>query len=153
LHLPFCGELYRSAALARTTSTLALLIDQGVPLVQALYLAAASAGNRVLERALHLAAGWVLSGASLSDALKESEVLPPMLTWRVGAAADSGTVVSALRSMADLYLRRVDLIARVFAAVLEPLLIILLGGCLFLIVLGVFMPLITIISGLSGGGS
>jgi len=149
--LPFARELLRTAALARVTRTLGLLLGRGMPVVEALELTSRTAGERRLERALSRAAGQVAMGSSLSEALKAQEVFPPTLTWRLGVAEASQEVAPALCAVADFYLHRVELLSRSLTAVLEPVLIILLGGCLGFMIVGMFLPLVSIIRCLSGG--
>lgn len=152
LRIPLLGLIIEKAALARFTGALGILLNAGVDLPRAVRIAAESAGNRTVERALQGAAVEVELGRELGDALGSMGSFPQSLAWRIGAAEEAGTLPGALREISGFYSAQVDSLITSLAGLLEPLLIIVVGSGVAMLVFGMFLPLVSMIHALTGGG-
>ncbi|HJN14993.1 MAG TPA: type II secretion system F family protein [Armatimonadota bacterium] len=149
LGAPILGRINLNLALARVSGALGLLLSSGVPIVQALRLAGAAAGNGVIAAAFRRGERAVSEGRSLADGLRESGVIPESFTWRIAVGESAGTVPDTLKRMTDYYVEAALLAAKGIQGLLEPFLIILLGFIVISVVVGLFMPLISIVGSLS----
>jgi type II secretory pathway component PulF len=153
LWLPFIGQIVSKGSLARFCRTLALLLGNGVEVESALELAGEASGNAVTARAAKTAIGDVVEGAPLATALAASGVFPPPVTEQIATGEKGGTLLLLLNRLADFYDAQTEHLTRAFSAVLEPLLILVLGFAVGISVVSLMLPLIQAISQLSGGGS
>jgi general secretion pathway protein F len=129
---------------ARFAGSLATLVSSAVPLVEALYAAAAVTPNRwVRERALHVAAR-VREGISLRAAMTEAGVFPLMLTAIVASGEASGQLGPALSRAADELDRELDAVTSAMVALVEPLVLLLMGGIVLMMVLAILLPIINL---------
>lgn len=150
--VPLVGTLLRSARLAAFTELLSILVENSVPLPEALRLAGASAGDRDLNDAARQAAGDVEQGVGLGEALRRQPTIPQVFTWMAALGEMRGRLAAALRHLADLYRRQVEMRAALLKTVLPPLMIIVTAVLvvgLFVVLLGI--PLFHLLHGLSGG--
>lgn len=149
LRVPGFGQLALSAAVARLCTTLGMLIRHRVPTAHALRLAGNASGSESLAAALRRAELVTEQGGTLAEGLKEAKALPPSLLWRLSAGEKSGTLPETCKGIARLYLETTELVSRRILAIVEPVAVIILGMVVAGAVLGMFLPLITIISELS----
>jgi type II secretory pathway component PulF len=147
---PVVGMVLYHAALSRVTGLLDILLCRRIPLVESLRLAAASAGNAVMGGAFRTAAERVAAGDRLSVALRETEVLPEGLPWRVAVAEQAGDLAASFRAAAASHRAQADLRLRAFVAVIEPALIICIGIIVGCVIVGCLSPLIAVVGQLSG---
>ncbi|MFO7945536.1 MAG: type II secretion system F family protein [Armatimonadota bacterium] len=149
LWLPVFGRLNRDSATARILGVLGISLDAGMPLDEALAGAGAASGNEMMAVAMRRAAERARCGHSAGSAFEATDILSESILWHLRSAEKSGTLPEACRSLSDYFLSRAELMTRRMAAVLEPLLIILVG--LFVGGLGysMFLPLVNIIGELS----
>ncbi len=146
LKLPIIGNLSRKAAVARFTRTFGTLIESGVEILRALEITANVAGNIVIRDAILEARQSISGGSEISKPLKESGVFPPMVIHMISAGEKSGALEEMLTKIADFYEREVDAALEAFTASLEPILIVFVGGILGTLVIGMFMPILTMAS-------
>jgi len=144
LRLPLFGRMLRGVNTARFASTLAILAAAGVPLLRALDAARATLTNSVLARAAGEAIDTVREGGALSRALAASKVFPPMLVHLVASGEATGELAAMLDRAARNMAREVERRALMLTTLLEPLLILAMGGVVLGIVLAVLMPIIEI---------
>jgi general secretion pathway protein F len=144
LGLPGLGALIRGVNTARFASTLAILVGGGVPLLKALESAAGVMSNLVLRGAVETAIGRVREGSSLARALAAEHVFPPLLTHLIASGEASGKLEVMLERAAALETQTLERRLAVFLTVLEPAMILLMGGVVLLIVLAILMPVIEI---------
>jgi general secretion pathway protein F len=144
LRLPVFGRMLRGVNTARFASTLAILAAAGVPLLRALDAARATLTNSVLARAAGEAIDTVREGGALSRALAASKVFPPMLVHLVASGEATGELAAMLDRAARNMAREVERRALMLTTLLEPLLILAMGGVVLGIVLAVLMPIIEI---------
>jgi type II secretory pathway component PulF len=146
---PLVGRVNLHLALGRVSSALGLLLARGVPMVEALRLAGAAAGNAVIAAALRRAERSVSEGRSVAEGLREAQVLPESFVWRVGVGERSGDLAGALSRMGAFYVEISQTTARALQGVIEPLIVIAMGLMVLFIVVGIFLPLVAIIGSLS----
>jgi type IV pilus assembly protein PilC len=150
LKLPVLGLLLRKIAVARFTRTLGTLITSGVPILEGLSITGRTSGNAVLEEALAKVRKAVEEGSTIVDPLRDSGVFPNMVTQMIGVGEATGAMDSMLQKIADFYEDEVDAATKDMLALLEPIIIGLLGVMIGGIVISLYMPLFSMISKLSG---
>jgi general secretion pathway protein F len=142
LRLPVVGRLVRGINTARMASTLAILAGSGVPLLVALQAAAGVVGSLPMRRALEDAARKVREGSGLSRALSISGLFPPVLIHLIASGEASGRLDTMLARAAAQQEQEIGNYTSVLTSLLEPLLILLMGGIVLIIVLAILMPII-----------
>ena len=150
LHLPVLGQLLRKIAVGRFTRTLGTLITSGVPILEGLSITAKTSGNAVLEEALMKVRKAIEEGRTIIDPLKECGVFPNMVTQMIGVGEATGAMDSMLQKIADFYEEEVDAATKDMLAMLEPVIIGLLGVMIGGIVISLYMPLFAMIAKLAG---
>jgi len=150
LKLPVLGELLRKIAVARFTRTLGTLITSGVPILEGLSITARTSGNAVLEEALMRVRKAIEEGRTIVDPLRESGVFPNMVTQMIGVGEATGAMDAMLQKIADFYEEEVDSATKDMLALLEPVIIGLLGVMIGGIVISLYMPLFAMIGKLAG---
>ena len=150
LKLPIVGILLRKIAVARFTRTLGTLITSGVPILEGLSITARTSGNSVLEEALLKVRKAIEEGRTIVDPLRESGVFPNMVTQMIGVGEATGAMDSMLQKIADFYEDEVDTATKDMLAMLEPVIIGLLGVMVGGIVISLYMPLFSMIAKLAG---
>jgi type IV pilus assembly protein PilC len=150
LNLPILGMLLRKIAVARFTRTLGTLITSGVPILEGLSITARTSGNAVLEEALMKVRKAIEEGRTIVDPLRESGVFPNMVTQMIGVGEATGAMDAMLQKIADFYEDEVDSATKDMLAMLEPVIIGLLGVSIGGIVISLYMPLFSMISKLAG---
>jgi type IV pilus assembly protein PilC len=150
LKLPVIGILLRKIAVARFTRTLGTLITSGVPILEGLSITARTSGNAVLEEALMKVRKAIEEGRTIVDPLRECGVFPNMVTQMIGVGEATGAMDSMLQKIADFYEDEVDTATKDMLAMLEPVIIGLLGVMIGGIVISLYMPLFAMIAKLAG---
>lgn len=150
LNMPVIGLLLRKIAVARFTRTLGTLITSGVPILEGLAITARTSGNAVLEEALMKVRKAIEEGRTIVDPLKESGVFPNMVTQMIGVGEATGAMDAMLQKIGDFYEEEVDAATKDLLAMLEPIIIGILGLCVGGIVISLYMPLFSMISKLAG---
>jgi type IV pilus assembly protein PilC len=145
LNLPIVGPLTRRVVVARFSRTFGTLIASGVPILEALDICRNTAGNTVMENALEKVRDSISEGGSIAEPLGESGIVDDIVVNMVDVGEETGELDKMLIRIADNYDEEVDVAVGALVSVLEPLLIVFLGGAVFLIVLGLFLPLLKII--------
>ena len=150
LKMPIVGMLLRKIAVARFTRTLGTLITSGVPILEGLAITARTSGNAVLEEALMKVRKAIEEGRTIVDPLRECGVFPNMVTQMIGVGEATGAMDSMLQKIADFYEDEVDSATKDMLAMLEPVIIGLLGVSIGGIVISLYMPLFSMIAKLAG---
>ena len=135
------GDIVQKIALARWSRTLSSLVSAGVPLLQALDITSRTAGNRVVEDAMSAVIESVKSGGTISDPLKESPVFPGMVSHMVGVGEETGALDTMLSKIADFYEDQVNAAVKQLTSILEPVMIVVVGGMVGFIVISMYLPL------------
>jgi type IV pilus assembly protein PilC len=147
LRLPIVGRLVKKVLVARFSRTLGTLVASGVPILDALTICRNTAGNVVLEVALEKVHESVREGESIAEPLGESGIFDDVVVNMIDVGEETGELDKMLIRIADNYDEEVDVEVGSLVSVIEPLLIVFMGGAVFLIVLGLFLPLMKLIQG------
>jgi type IV pilus assembly protein PilC len=150
LNIPVIGGLLRKIAVGRFTRTLGTLITSGVPILEGLSITARTSGNAVLEEALMKVRKAIEEGRTIVDPLRECGVFPNMVTQMIGVGEATGAMDSMLQKIADFYEEEVDAATKDMLAMLEPVIIGILGISVGGIVISLYMPLFAMIAKLAG---
>src|ERR1700751_126639 len=150
LNLPVVGGLLRKIAVGRFTRTLGTLITSGVPILEGLSITAKTSGNAVLEEALMKVRKAIEEGRTIVDPLRECGVFPNMVPQMMGVGEDTGAMDFMLQKIADFYEEEVNAATKDMLAMLEPVIIGILGISVGGIVISLYMPLFALIAKLAG---
>jgi type IV pilus assembly protein PilC len=148
LRMPLFGNLNRKTAISRFARTLGTLVTSGVPILQALNITRETAGNAAIARAIARVHDSVKEGESIVQPLEASKQFPPMVVSMVDVGEETGKLPEMLLKMADVYDDEVDNAVAALTSMLEPIMIVFLAVIVGTIVLALFTPLISIITGL-----
>lgn len=149
LHAPVFGALISKNSISRFTRTLGTLMAAGVPVLQALNIVKETVGNEVIARAVASVHDAVKEGENMAPPIASSKVFPPMVVSMVEVGEETGALPEMLNKIADSYDDDVDNAVAAMTSIIEPLLIIFLAVVVGTIVIALFMPLVSIIGGLS----
>jgi type IV pilus assembly protein PilC len=138
------GDVVQKVSIARWSRTLASLSSAGVPIIQALEITGKTAGNIVVDRAMGDVIASVKSGGTISEPLKKSTVFPPMVAQMVGVGEETGGLDTMLSKIADFYDDEVDAAVKALTSILEPVMIITVGGIVGVIVISMYLPLFSV---------
>src|SRR5262245_43501163 len=128
LKLPVFGPLLRKVAVARFTRTLGTMIASGVPILDGLDIVAKTAGNMIIEEALRKVRSAITEGKTMAEPLAESDVFPGMVTQMIAVGEETGAMETMLSKIADFYDEEVDAAVEALTALLEPVMLVFLGG-------------------------
>lgn len=146
LKAPIFGDIIRKVAIARFTRTLGTLLRSGVPLMSALEITQDTAGN------VHIAAGIakvreaVSEGEGMTKPLEQTKLFPPMVTQMIAIGEESGNVDTMLSKVADFYDEEVEQAVKALTSLLEPLMMVVIGGMVGSIIIGMYLPMFSVIS-------
>ncbi len=152
LKMPVTGTLAQRSAVSKFTRTLGTLLSSGVPILQSLVITRDTTGNRVLSQAIQNVHDSVKEGESMTEPLSQCKVFPPMVTSMVEVGEETGALADMLTRIANTYDDEVDNAVAGMTAAIEPALIIVLAVVVGTIVIAMFLPMIKIISSVSGAG-
>ena len=142
LRAPFkIGDIVQKVALARWSRTFSALITAGVPLLQALDITGKTAGNTVVEDAMTNVINSVKQGGTIAAPLKDADIFPSMVSHMVGVGEETGAMDQMLSKIADFYEDQVDAAVKSLTSILEPVMIVFVGGIVGFIVISMYMPL------------
>jgi type IV pilus assembly protein PilC len=148
LRAPLFGDLIRKTAISRFSRTLGTLVTSGVPILQALNITRETAGNSVIAGAISQVHDSVKEGESIVQPLEASGAFPPMVISMIDVGEETGQLPEMLLKIAEVYDDEVDNSVAALTSLLEPIMIVFLAIVVGTIVIALFMPLISIISGL-----
>jgi type IV pilus assembly protein PilC len=138
------GDIVQKVALARWSRTFSALITAGVPLLAALDIVGKTAGNVVVEQAMDKVVESVKSGGTIAGPLKESPVFPSMVGHMVGVGEETGALDAMLSKIADFYEDQVAAAVKSLTAIIEPIMIIVVGAIVGFIVIAMYMPMFSL---------
>ena len=142
LRLPVLGRVLRDIHAARLARTLSTMITSGLPLMEGLRITARTITNRVLRRSVETMADAIREGGSLSAAMRRAAVFPPTLVYMASSGENSGRLAPMLDRAADYLEREFGTFTSTLLSLLEPVIIIVLGGVVALIVLSILLPIL-----------
>ncbi len=135
------GSIVQKVALARWSRTLSALTSAGVPILQAIDITGRTAGNTVVEEAMGKVRDSVKSGGTLSGPLRDIPVFPGMVVHMIGVGEETGALDTMLSKVADFYEDEVAAAVKALTSILEPAMIIVVGGIVGFIVISMYMPM------------
>lgn len=148
LHLPVFGGIIRKTVIARFTRTLGTLISAGVPILEAVTITRDTCGNWVYERALNKVHDSIREGESFAEPLRETKVCDSLVVNMIDVGEETGDLDAMLMKIADNYDEEIDVAVNSLVSLLEPLMVIVLGGLIGTIVLAMFLPMVKMIESL-----
>jgi len=153
LRSPLVGPLYKKILVARFTRTFGTLISSGVPILEALDIVTHAAGNAVMARVIHEVHDAISEGESIAEPLgnQKVKIFDDLVINMIDVGEKTGELDKMLIKVADNFDEEVDVAVGSLTSLLEPLLIVVMGGAVFCIVLALFLPLLSIIDQLTGG--
>ncbi|MBL8867983.1 MAG: type II secretion system F family protein [Gemmataceae bacterium] len=149
LWIPIVGSLVEKTIVARTMRTLGTLISSGVPILEALSIVKDTANNVVFERMFQRVLESIREGDTIADPLREARLVDDMVVNMVEVGEETGDLDTMLYKVADFYDEEVDTLVKSLISLLEPIMIVFLGGVIGAIVISLFLPLIKLLEGLS----
>ncbi|HET7874550.1 MAG TPA: type II secretion system F family protein [Methylomirabilota bacterium] len=150
LKLPIFGPLIRKAILARTCRTLSVLLNAGIPLIEAMDTVARVVGNVLIEEALTNSLQRVRDGATISETLRQTGHFPSMVVQLVATGEESGTLPAMLGKAAEYYEQQVDQTVATLSTLIEPLMMVVMGGIAGFVIFALYMPIFTLGKALQG---
>lgn len=138
------GDVVQKVALARFARTLGTLTAAGVPILQALEITATSSGNHVVERALLNSRDSIREGFPIYKPLESEDVFPPMVTRMVAIGEETGDLDGMLAKIAEFYESEVDATVKALTSIIEPLMIVIVGGIVGGIIIAMYLPMFKI---------
>ncbi|HOX36577.1 MAG TPA: type II secretion system F family protein [Candidatus Brocadiia bacterium] len=149
--IPLFGNIVNKASISRFARTLGTLIASGVPILEALGIVRDTAGNAVLARAIQNIHDSIREGETIADPLKAAKVTDDMVCNMVSVGEETGELDKMLLKVADVFDEEVDVAVEGLVSLIEPMMIVMLGGIGGFIVISLFMPLIKLMGSLGGG--
>jgi type IV pilus assembly protein PilC len=140
------GVIVRKLAISRFSRTLGTLIASGVPILQAIEITGKAAGNTVIEQAMVNVEQSVKEGQSISGPLEQSGVFPAMVTQMVSVGEETGSLDSMLSKVADFYEDEVNASVKSLTSILEPIMMIGVGGIVGLVVISMYLPIFNLMN-------
>ena len=149
MRMPVFGPVVSKTIVARFSRTFATLITSGVPILQSLQIVRDTVGNEVVAKSLNDIRNRVREGEGISGPMLRAKVFPPMVTNMIAVGEETGAIDSMLEKVADAYEDEVDAAVAAMTSMIEPILIVFMGGIVGFIVIALFMPLISLAMGLT----
>jgi type II secretory pathway component PulF len=144
LKIPVFGKLATKIAVARFSRNLSMMLEAGVPIIQALAIVAQASNNWKIEQAIRDIQDSIRQGRSFAGPLAKAEVFPPMVPQMVSVGEESGALSEMLASIADFYEDEVETATTQLSATIEPLLIVVLGIVIGGMVISLYLPIFTL---------
>jgi len=144
LKMPLFGKLMHKVAMTRVTRTLATLISGGVPMLEALKITSTTAGNVVIEKEIVEARKLVSEGKTLNESFKQAGKFPTMMLQMINVGEATGTLDEMLNKLANFYDEEVDAAVAALLSVLEPIMLIFIGGIVGGLVVSMYLPIFSL---------
>jgi type IV pilus assembly protein PilC len=144
LKAPLFGPLARKVAVARFTRTLGTMLSSGVPILDALEIVAKSAGNRIIEKGILYVRARISEGKNIAGPLAETKVFPAMVVQMIGVGEATGAMDTMLNKIADFYDDEVDVAVAALTSMIEPLMMVFLGGVVGGFLVAMYLPIFSI---------
>jgi len=142
LRLPMrLGPVIQKIAVARFSRTMATLVGSGVPILQAIEITGKTSGNTVIEDAMLDVKESVRTGETIAKPLSRASVFPPMVTHMISIGEETGALDSMLNKVADFYEDEVDSTVKSLTSIIEPIMMLVVGGMVGVIVISMYLPM------------
>jgi len=150
LKAPIIGNLLRKVAVAKFTRTLGTMVSSGVPILDALDIVAKSAGNKVVEEGIYYAREKISEGKTMAEPLAESKVFPGMVVQMIAVGENTGALDQMLNKIADFYDEEVDAAVDALTSLMEPLMLVVLGGMVGYFMIAMYLPIFELAGAVTG---
>ena len=144
LGLPVLGTLLKKSAVANFTRTLETMTSSGVPILEGLVIVSATAGNKVIEKAILDTKTSISEGKTIAEPLAKSGIFPPMVTQMISVGESTGALDTMLGKIADFYEDEVDTAVDALTSLIEPLMMVFLGGTIGTMLAAMYLPIFKI---------
>jgi type IV pilus assembly protein PilC len=144
LEVPVLGPVMRKIAVSRFTRTLGTLLASGVPILDALEVVGKTAGNVIVEQAIKDTADKIREGRTMAEPLMETKVFPSMVVQMIGVGEQTGALDQMLNKIADFYEEEVDVAVAGLTSMLEPIMMVVIGGMVGFMLVAMYMPIFDI---------
>lgn len=144
LKAPVIGDLLRKVAVAQFTRTMGTMLSSGVPILDGLDIVAKTAGNRIVEDAIYATKASISEGKTIAEPLMKSGVFPPMVCQMVSVGEQTGALDSMLTKIADFYEEEVDQAVDTLTSLIEPAMMVFLGGTVGTMLAAMYLPIFKI---------
>jgi len=151
LRIPVFGNLIRKASIAKFTRTLGTLVSSGVPILDAMEIVAKTAGNLVIEESVMYTRDKVAQGKTIAAPLMERDIFPKMVIQMIAVGESTGALDIMLGKIADFYDDEVDQAVDGITSLMEPLILVVLGGLVGTILIGMYMPIFSMADNVGSG--
>ena len=141
LRLPIIGDLLRKVAVARFSQNMSILLSSGVPILDGLAITARTAGNKIVEQAVMKCRISISQGKTIAEPLAESKIFPPMVCQMVAIGENTGSLDSLLKKVAEFYEDEVDSAVANLTALMEPVIMVVLGVIIGGLVISMYLPI------------
>ncbi|MFK8138657.1 MAG: type II secretion system F family protein [Bdellovibrionales bacterium] len=149
IRIPVLGSLIQKAEIARFSRTMSTLIASGVPLLEGLDICARTVGNKVISDSIMEAKYVVSEGKSIVSPFAQNPFIPDMVVQMIGVGEQTGAIDTMLGKIADFYEDEVDVAVAAFTSILEPLMMVFLGGIIAFLVIAMYMPIFNMAGGIA----
>jgi len=146
LKIPIFGDLIRKQAVAKFTRTLGTMITSGVPILDGLDIVAETSGNKTIERAILLTRSRISEGKTIAEPLMESGVFPAMVCQMITVGETTGALDVMLAKIADFYEDEVDMTVSALTTLLEPIMMVFLGGTVGFLLICMYLPIFKLVT-------
>lgn len=153
LKFPVVGDLVTKVGVARFSRTLGTLISSGVPILQALKITRETIGNSVIQDAVDKVHDSIKEGDTIAAPLDETKVFPPMVVNMIDVGEETGQLDQMLNKVADIYDQEVEVAVEAMLTLMEPIIIVVLGGIIGFIVVSLYLPIFTLGDQINNPGS
>ncbi len=153
LKIPILGMILGKSSIARFTRTLGTLISAGVPILDAIIITKETSGNEVYARALMKVHDAIREGETMADPLRATKVCDSIVVNMIDVGEETGDLDKMLMKVADNYDNDVDVLVGSLISILEPVMVVVLGVIVGFIVIALFMPMISLIEGITSQSS
>lgn len=141
LRMPILGDLLRKVAVARFSQNMSLLLSSGVPILDGLAITGKTAGNKVVEKAIMESRVSISQGKTVAEPLRDSKIFPPLVCQMVAVGESTGGLDTMLKKVAELYEEEVDDAVANLTAMMEPMIMVILGVILGGLVIAMYLPI------------
>ncbi len=152
LKAPIIGNVMRKIAVARFTRTMGTLMASGVAILDAMEIVAKTAGNTVIHDAIMYARQKISEGKNMAEPLMETKVFPPMVVQMIGVGEQTGAMDAMLSKIADFYEDEVDVAVAALTKLMEPLMMVFLGGIVGGLIIAMYLPIFEMAGNIKTGG-
>ncbi|MCB1188008.1 type II secretion system F family protein [bacterium] len=146
LRIPIFGPLARKVAITRFTRTFGTLTQSGVPILEALEVSKNTASNNVIKRAIEYTRERIREGETIHGPMKRTKVFPPLVTNLISVGEEAGNLEEILFKISDYYDAEIDATIRALASLIEPLMIVVIGGIVGVIVVSLYLPIFNLVN-------